>query len=126
MRADENESASRPWLRSVSFRQDFYLFVWVVDIEGGLGLVAPHALVKRLQEGALQQGQGALHLTPAQSEGLSAAGRVAEAQRTQLLHLEHHRNTPTRSSTQESGFSLRGHHTPNKSPSKSGRIQENI
>lgn len=79
---------------SVLLKSYTYLFVREVDVDGRFGLVAPHALVEGLQEGALQHGQGALHLAPAQPQGLPTAPRVAEAQRAQLFHLRHHRNTP--------------------------------
>lgn len=63
------------------------LFVRVFWINRRLRLVGPDTLVKRLQEGALEQRQSPLHLSAAQPQGLLTLRHVPEAQRGQLLHL---------------------------------------
>lgn len=64
------------------------LLVWGSGIDLRFGLVGPDALVERLQQRALQQGQGPLHLAPALPQGLLTLSHIPKAQRVELLHLK--------------------------------------
>lgn len=64
-----------------------HLFVRVMDVNRRLWLITPNVLMKALQKGALQEGQGPSHLTTTLSQNLMTASLITEAQRTQLLYL---------------------------------------
>lgn len=64
-----------------------HLFVRVVDLHRRFWPFTPDVLVKRFQQGALEQDQGRPHVTAALPQGVVAAALVAEAHATQLLHL---------------------------------------
>lgn len=69
-----------------------HLFVRVVDLHRRLWLFTPDVLVKRFQQGALEQDQGRPHVTTALPQDIVAAALVTEAHSTQLLHLREERN----------------------------------